>query len=147
MKTTGFILALVTTLALGAAPVTALTPSQSASAAAKARQDALAHARSAAEAKARVDAQAAGHARVEAAIAAQKKAAVETFLRSQAVARAKPDTKPAYVLANVPRQGPSAPAHVTPPASLGSKPAIHRHHAGGAERHTHHATTASGHSR
>jgi hypothetical protein len=147
MKTTGFILALAAAVALTAAPANALTPSQSAAAAAKAHADAVTRARVAAEAKARADAQAAARAKVEAAIAGQKKAAVEVFLRSQAAARIKADARPAYVLANVPKQVPPGQVHAAPPAMIGSKAAIRRHHAAGIGQPAHHAAAASGHSR
>jgi hypothetical protein len=149
MKTTGFILALAAAVALTAAPVNALTPSQSAAAAARAHADAVMRARVAAEVKARADAQTAARAKVEAAIAAQKKAAVEVFVRSQAVARVKPpsDAKAAYVVANVAKQMPPGPMHAAPPAMIGSKAAIHRHQAAGIGQHPHHAAAASGHSR
>ena len=145
MQTRAFILAFAAAVALAAVPADGLTPSQSAAGAAKAHADAVTRARVAAEAKARADAQTAARARVEAAIAGQKKAAVEVFLRSQAAARVKAEARPAYVLANVPRQPPAGPVHAAPPATIGSKPAIHHHHAAGIGQHAHAA--ASGHSR
>jgi hypothetical protein len=142
----GFILTVATAIALIAAPVCALTPSQQGTAAAKARADALARARLAAEAKARADAQAAARAKVDAAIAAQRRAAVETFLRGQTAARTKVvEAKPTYVLANVARHSTSVAAHGAPATPLGARAPIYRRHAAAALGR--HATTASGHSR
>jgi hypothetical protein len=143
---TGFLLIVATAMALMAAPAGAATPAQSAAAAAKTRADGLARARLAAEAKARTDAQAAARAKVDAGIAAQKKAAVETFLRSQTVARAKVEAKPAYVLANVPKRPSSVVARAAPTGPLATKPPIYHRHAAGTAAHGRHAT-ASGHAR
>jgi hypothetical protein len=83
---------------------------------------------------------------VDAGIAAQKKAAVETFLRSQTVARAKVEAKPAYVLANVPKHPSSVVARPAPTGPLAAKPPIYHRHAAGTAAHGRHAT-ASGHAR
>jgi predicted secreted protein len=140
----GIILALATALWLTTAVTAhALTPTQSAASAAKARTDAQVRARVEAEAKARSDAQASARVKVEAAIKAQKKAAVEVFLRSQVTAKA--NAKPLYMLANVPRQGPAGQVRAAARAPLGLHPTAHHHHQGGTGAHpAHHA---SGHGR
>jgi hypothetical protein len=142
MRMQGIILALATTVALTAAVTAhALTPTQSAASAAKARTDAQVRARVDADAKARADAQASARGKVEAAITAQKKAAVEVFLRSQVTAKA--NAKPLYMLANVPRQEHAGQGRAAARPQLGLHPTAH-HHAGTGAHPAHHA---SGHGR
>jgi hypothetical protein len=139
MRMQGIILALATAVALTAAVTAhALTPTQSAASAGKARTDAQVRARVEADAKARADAQASARANVEAAIKAQKKAAVEVFLRSQVTAKA--NAKPLYMLANVPRQGPAGQVHVATRPPLGLHPTAHHHQAGIGAHPAHHAS-------
>jgi hypothetical protein len=126
------------------APARPATPAQQAAAAARARTDAAARARFDAEAKARASAQAVARARVDAGIAAQKKAAVEVFLRSQESARAKAYARSGYVVANAPRHVPPAQARIaTAPAA---KPLTHQRPAA-ALAHQAHPTTSHGHGR
>jgi hypothetical protein len=134
-----------------AVPAFAVTPTQSSAIAAKARADALARARSAAETKARLDAEVVARSRVDAAVQAQKKAAIEFVLRNQAAAaKARTETRHAYVVANPAGLGKQ---EAKPDAHWQARPATHespafaraRAHPGGRAAST--SSSAAGHAR
>jgi len=147
MRMSVLIVAVAALVLSGAAPAGAATPAQQAAAAAKARADAAARARFDAAAKARANAQMAARARADAGVAAQKRAAVELFLRSQAAARTKAEARPAYVIANVPRQKIATPQVHAATIPAAPKPPIYHRSAAGTGQPAPHAAAGRGHSR
>jgi len=149
MKTDRLIVCLLAAATLAAAaPAFALTPSQSSSAAAKARSDATLRARFDAETKARLDALTAARMRADAAAHAQKKAAIEFVLRNQAAAaklKSPAETRHAYMVANPSGLAKSgAGGQAVAPAPGSAKSGGYRHGSVGSARTSSHA---AGHSR